>query len=116
MEYKEQLRSHRNMTKLINYFVYGLFLVALGCGDVSPNRVELLNVSYDPTRELWRELNDQFTAQWQAQNHLKIAIKQSHGGSATQARAIIDGLEADVATLAMYQDTNAIAKQGLLSE
>jgi len=73
---------------------------------------ELLNVSYDPTRELYRAINAAFT-----QHHKDgVSIRQSHGGSGTQARAIIDGLDADVATLALWSDTNAIAKAGLLAK
>lgn len=75
---------------------------------------ELLNVSYDPTRELWRDINSQFIPQYSAENGVSLEIKQSHGGSATQARAVIDGLEADVVTLALWSDTDAIRKQGLI--
>lgn len=75
---------------------------------------ELLNVSYDPTRELYRALNAAFVAQYRGPG-APVTIKQSHGGSGAQARAIIDGLEADVATLAMWPDTNALAKAGLLA-
>ena len=75
----------------------------------------LLNVSYDPTRELWRDLNSQFIAQYEKDAGKKLVIKQSHGGSSTQARAVIDGLEADVVTLALFNDTNAIAKRGLIA-
>ena len=74
---------------------------------------ELLNVSYDPTRELYRALNAAFTAKHKDGGAL--TIRQSHGGSGTQARAIVDGLDADVATLAMWSDTNAIAKAGLMA-
>jgi sulfate transport system substrate-binding protein len=74
---------------------------------------ELLNVSYDPTRELYRALNAAFTAKYKEGGAL--TIRQSHGGSGTQARAIIDGLEADVATLALWPDTNAISKAGLIA-
>ncbi len=77
---------------------------------------ELLNVSYDPTRELWRELNKQFVASYAKQTGVQLDIKQSHGGSSSQARSVIDGLEADVVTLAMWSDTNAIAKAGLIAE
>jgi sulfate/thiosulfate transport system substrate-binding protein len=77
--------------------------------------VELLNVSYDPTRELWRELNSSFIAQFQKEKGLTVSIKQSHGGSSSQARAVIDGLEADVVTLASYIDTDAIAQRGLIT-
>jgi sulfate transport system substrate-binding protein len=86
-----------------------LVLVAFAASTVGA--VELLNVSYDPTRELYRAINTAFTAK-----HPDVSIRQSHGGSGTQARAVIDGLEADVVTLAMYPDTNAIAKAGLIAQ
>ena len=76
---------------------------------------ELLNVSYDPTRELWRDLNANFIAQYAREKGVTLVIKQSHGGSSTQARAVIDGLEADVVTLASYIDTDAIARRGLIT-
>jgi sulfate transport system substrate-binding protein len=76
---------------------------------------ELLNVSYDPTRELWRDINAQFVAQYQGEKGARLTIKQSHGGSSTQARAVIDGLEADVVTLASVIDTDAIASRGLIT-
>jgi sulfate transport system substrate-binding protein len=79
-----------------------------------PKELELLNVSYDPTRELWRELNEKFIASYEKSSGTKLTIKQSHGGSSTQARAVIDGLEADVVTLATYVDTEAISKKGLI--
>jgi sulfate transport system substrate-binding protein len=75
----------------------------------------LLNVSYDPTRELYKAIGEKFTAQWAQQTGQKLEIKQSHGGSGTQARAVIDGLDADVVTLAMWPDTDAIRKVGLIS-
>ena len=80
----------------------------------APKSVELLNVSYDPTRELWRDVNEKFTAAYEKETGTKVTIKQSHGGSSTQARAVIDGLEADVVTLASYLDTDAISKKGLI--
>ena len=76
--------------------------------------VELLNVSYDPTRELWRELNEKFTAAYAKETGTTVTIKQSHGGSSTQARSVIDGLEADVVTLASFLDTDAISQKGLI--
>jgi sulfate/thiosulfate transport system substrate-binding protein len=76
--------------------------------------ITLLNVSYDPTRELWRDLNEHFIADYKAKSGVDVKINQSHGGSSTQARAVIDGLEADVVSLASYIDTNAIAKRGLI--
>jgi len=80
-----------------------------------PAAVELLNVSYDPTRELWREINEKFTASYTKEAGVALTIKQSHGGSSTQARAVIDGLEADVVTLASFLDTEAISKKGLIN-
>lgn len=77
---------------------------------------ELLNVSYDPTRELWRDINTNFIAVYQKQSGKTVTIKQSHGGSSTQARAVIDGLEADVVTLASILDTDAIRKSGLITQ
>jgi sulfate transport system substrate-binding protein len=74
----------------------------------------LLNVSYDPTRELYRDLNKAFTAEWKSQNGEDLSLRQSHGGSGKQARAIIDGLEADVATLALAYDIDALADRGLV--
>ena len=81
-----------------------------------PKSLELLNVSYDPTRELWRDINAAFIPQYLKQADTKLEIKQSHGGSSTQARAVIDGLEADVVTLALWSDTDAISKKGLIAK
>ena len=73
--------------------------------------VELLNVSYDPTRELYKAVNSAFAEQWKAKTGDSVTIKQSHGGSGKQARAVIDGLEADVVTLALAADIDAIAEK-----
>jgi sulfate transport system substrate-binding protein len=103
---------------LLSIIVFGYALWALACARLSPApTLELLNVSYDPTRELWRDLNERFIPVYEAASGVRLSsIKQSHGGSGTQARAIIDGLEADVATLAMYSDTDAIRQKGLIGE
>jgi sulfate/thiosulfate transport system substrate-binding protein len=77
--------------------------------------IELLNVSYDPTRELWRDINQSFAVAYEKQSGDRVTIKQSHGGSSTQARSVIDGLEADVVTLASFLDTEAISKKGLIA-
>lgn len=74
--------------------------------------LQLLNVSYDPTRELYVEFNAAFAKYWKGRTGQDIAVKQSHGGSGKQARSIIDGLEADVATLALAGDTEALVKHG----
>jgi len=77
--------------------------------------ITLLNVSYDPTRELYAEFNKAFAAAWQAETGKSIEIKQSHGGSGAQARAVIDGLQADVVTLALAYDIDVVAAKGLLA-
>ncbi|MEO8275718.1 MAG: sulfate ABC transporter substrate-binding protein [Thermoanaerobaculia bacterium] len=76
--------------------------------------VTLLNVSYDPTRELFADVNEIFARQWKEKTGQELKIEQSHGGSGKQARAVIDGLEADVVTLALAFDIDAIARVGLL--
>ena len=76
--------------------------------------VELLNVSYDPTRELYQEVNTAFAAHWKRKGGADVAVQQSHGGSGKQARSVIDGLEADVVTLALAADIDAIARAGLI--
>ena len=85
-------------------------------GEDKKESVELLNVSYDPTRELYEEFNKEFAAHWKEETGQDVTINQSHGGSGSQARAVIDGLEADVVTLALAYDIDAIAEQKLLSE
>jgi sulfate transport system substrate-binding protein len=89
-----------------------------GSGDPSAGagRTELLNVSYDPTRELYAEFNAAFARHWQAVSNRQITIQQSHGGAGAQARAVMDGLEADVVTLALAYDIDAIQRTGLIAE
>jgi sulfate/thiosulfate transport system substrate-binding protein len=110
-------RINRRMTQTLTAAVLALAAAALPC--TAPTRASagdtLLNVSYDPTRELYKAVGEQFGAQWAQQTGQKLEIKQSHGGSGTQARAVIDGLDADVVTLAMWPDIEAIRKVGLIS-
>jgi len=73
--------------------------------------ITLLNVSYDPTRELYQEYNAAFAKHWQEKTGDTVTVRQSHGGSGKQARAVIDGLEADVVTLALAYDIDAIAEK-----
>jgi sulfate transport system substrate-binding protein len=91
---------------------------AVFVGGVAPaaqaKDVTLLNVSYDPTRELYEDLNKSFAAYWKTKTGDTVNIRQSHGGSGRQARAVIDGLEADVVTLALAADIDAIANNGKL--
>jgi sulfate transport system substrate-binding protein len=74
----------------------------------------MLNAACDPTRELWRDVNAAFVADYEQQHGVKLLIRQSHGGSGSQARAVIDGLPADVVTLALFTDTDAVRKAGLI--
>ena len=87
-------------------------LVSSTIGAFAQKPIELLNVSYDPTRELYAEYNALFIKHWKAKTGQDVTIKQSHGGSGKQARGIIDGLEADVATLALAGDTDALHANG----
>jgi len=89
-------------------------LTLAGCGKNTPSEVTLLNVSYDPTRELYEDVNVAFAASWKQAHGQAVRINQSHGGSGRQARAVIDGLPADVVTLALAGDIDAIAEQGKL--
>ena len=83
-------------------------------GGVTAKSFTLLNVSYDPTREFYQEVNAAFAADYRKQNNVEVTIDQSHGGSGKQARAVIDGLEADVVTLALAYDIDVIASKGQL--
>ena len=87
-------------------------ILLLGC--VNSMAQTLLNVSYDPTREFYREYNAEFTRHWEAQGHTAPRIQTSHGGSGKQARSVIDGLEADVVTLALAYDIDALVEHGQL--
>src|SRR3954467_4464621 len=86
--------------------------IALGAGSWARADTTLLNVSYDPTRELYKDFNAAFAKHWKAEGGDDVSIRQSHGGSGAQARSVIDGLEADVVTLALESDVNAIEKSG----
>jgi sulfate/thiosulfate-binding protein len=88
--------------------------LALAAGAASAADVTLLNVSYDPTRELYKAINTAFTEQWKSKSGDNLTINMSHGGSGKQARAVIDGLDADVVTLALAYDIDSIAQIGKL--
>jgi sulfate/thiosulfate transport system substrate-binding protein len=94
------------MQKILSVAILGPFLTQGGAAYAQ--RVELLNVSYDPTRELYREFNEAFAAHWKAETGAEVVVQQSHAGSGSQARAVIDGLDADVVTLALAYDVEAI--------
>ncbi|WP_415002006.1 sulfate ABC transporter substrate-binding protein [Arenimonas sp.] len=90
------------------------WLAALATSAVFAKDIELLNVSYDPTREFYAQVNAEFAADWKTRTGDTLRIQASHGGSGKQARAVIDGLEADVVTLALAADIDSIADKGKL--
>ncbi|MDB5729792.1 MAG: sulfate transporter substrate-binding protein [Noviherbaspirillum sp.] len=91
------------------------FALALVAQSAHAADMSLLNVSYDPTRELYQDVNQAFAKQWKASGGDNLTVKQSHGGSGKQARSVIDGLSADVVTLALAYDIDEIAERGLLA-
>ena len=98
------------LKKLVCFLTVGV-LIAGPTFPALAKEITLLNVSYDPTRELYQEFNAAFAKHWLAKTGEKVTIRQSHGGSSKQARAVIDGLEADVVTLALAYDIDAIAEK-----
>ena len=101
------------MRRLLSLLLVGV----LGCPAAkidAPKTVEIINASYDPTRELYQEVNAAFARAYEAKTGVRVNVLQSHGGSGAQARAVIDGLEADVVTLALANDIDAMATKGLL--
>jgi sulfate transport system substrate-binding protein len=103
------------MNKKTILFLLAVFMVFVAAG-ASAGNITLLNVSYDPTRELYQDINRAFAAQWKAQHGDNVTIRMSHGGSGTQARSVADGLPADVVTLALAYDIDALADRGLLAK
>src|SRR3954452_4479584 len=91
-------------------------LTALAGATAATADTTILNVSYDPTRELYKAFDTAFTAYWKQKTGETVIINQSHGGSGAQARAVIDGLDADIVTLAVESDIDAIAAAGRLSK
>jgi len=96
--------------KINHLAAFGLSLASAAAAK----SIQLLNVSYDPTRELYTDLNKAFAADWKKKTGDDVTIRQSHGGSGKQARAVIDGLDADVVTLALAYDIDAISEKGHL--
>jgi len=97
---------------LLSLGVAALVLTVAPRAWSAPRKVELLNVSYDPTREFYQEFNAAFAKHWKGKTGDDVIIKQSHGGSGKQARSVIDGLEADVVTLALAYDIDALQENG----
>jgi sulfate/thiosulfate transport system substrate-binding protein len=101
----------RRLVREYFWFAVALIVVLIGSAAHAAG-VKLLNVSYDPTRELYEEYNKAFAAYWKSKTGDTVSVNQSHGGSGKQARAVIDGLQADVVTLALAYDIDALAIQG----
>jgi ABC-type sulfate transport system substrate-binding protein len=106
------MKFHRPLISIARTAAVAATLLAASLSASAQQAVTLLNVSYDPTRELYVEYNAAFAKHWKAKTGQDVSIKQSHGGSGKQARGIIDGLEADVATLALAGDIDALHKNG----
>jgi sulfate transport system substrate-binding protein len=103
------------MTSFPRTFGAAALVLALSAGTAMAETT-LLNVSYDPTRELYKAVNDAFIAKWKSKSGEDLKIEQSHGGSGKQARAVVDGLKADVVTLALQGDIDQVAKAGLIKD
>ena len=101
--------------KLLKKISHSLLAFTLVSPAAFAADITLLNASYDPTRELYQDFNAAFAKQWKAKTGDNVTVKQSHGGSGKQARTVIDGLEADVVTLALAYDIDAIAERGLVN-
>ncbi len=101
---------------LLKKLNWSILAIALAAPLAHAADTSLLNVSYDPTRELYQDVNKAFAAQWKAKTGDNLTVKQSHGGSGKQARSVIDGLDADIVTLALAYDIDEIAHRGLLAK
>ena len=102
------------MTRLRSTLAAGAALITAFAASAVLADTTLLNVSYDPTRELYKAVNEAFIKDWKAKGGENVKIEQSHGGSGKQARAVVDGLQADVVTLALEGDIDQVAKAGLI--
>ena len=109
------IKNNKEETKMKTGLTSRLLTIALLTASLAHAAdITLLNVSYDPTRELYTDFNKSFASNWKGKTGDNVTIKQSHGGAGKQARAVIDGLEADVVTLALAYDIDAIAAKGLI--
>ncbi len=107
----------RHLAQVLGFSLMAGALTFSGCSRSNDHTetVELLNVSYDPTREFYREFNQEFAKYWEERTGQRVNINQSHGGSGGQARTVIDGVQADVVTLALAADVQAIADRGFIA-
>ena len=110
---KTQSRKHKLSLLAAGLALAGL-AVSIAVHPVSAGGIKLLNVSYDPTRELYEDYNQAFAAYWKTASGEDVRVAQSHGGSGKQARSVIDGLDADIVTLALAYDIDAISEKGQL--
>ncbi|MEK9968252.1 MAG: sulfate ABC transporter substrate-binding protein [Ferrovibrio sp.] len=108
--------STTGLARRVMLALSAVLLLPFAAGSAMAKDFTILNVSYDPTRELYSDYNKVFAKFWQAQSGEKLNIRQSHGGSGKQARSVIDGLDADVVTLALAYDVNAVAERGLIAK
>ena len=115
MQFDTRPASPSRRTFLAGLTVAAVSSLGLARGAQASSGTSLLNVSYDPTRELYQDYNAAFARKWQAQTGTTARFEQSHGGSGSQARSVIDGLQADVVTLALAYDIDAIADRGLIA-
>ena len=113
-------RAHTIIRLVCTILAIVLAALVAGCGDdgdgADGRPVTLLNVSYDPTREFYKEFNAAFADHWKRTTGGAVAVDMSHGGAGKQARAVIDGLQADVVTLALQYDVDAIARMAGLTD
>jgi sulfate/thiosulfate-binding protein len=114
------LFPHRSTRRTFHALAAAALMAVVGVSALAPavaqaKEITLLNVSYDPTRELYQEYNAAFSKYWKAKTGDDVTVKASHGGSGKQARSVIDGLDADVVTLALAYDIDAISEKGLLA-
>ena len=112
--YHHNYRLIMKITSILSVLLLLLLvlLASIPLSTQAPKSLELLNVSYDPTREFYDKYNVLFTAHWKEKTGHDIKINQSHGGSGKQARSVIEGLRADVVTLALAYDIDVIAEKG----
>lgn len=101
---------------MLSKFITAVVWVLAAASTANAGESTLLNVSYDPTRELYQDFNKAFSAYWKTKSGEELKVKQSHGGSGKQARGVIDGLQADVVTLALAYDIDEIASRGLIAK
>src|SRR5271165_2176638 len=106
-------------TKWLDLFALGLAAIAVGTVGIKNYQADqsgqILNVSYDPTREVYKEINAKFVVKYEGEVGHRVSIEQSHGGSSRQARAVAEGLAADVVTLALPSDIGILSKRGLIA-